>query len=264
MDKKELLEKELLDELKNFAKLNEEEIQEKLKTFPTFLFENFQIEKVDEVGDVNKKKVVKRYDFVEIEFYIYNKDHKDCITYERDCQAGYWFFHFSGVDISFEGKLENKQKNSKSEDENNYGGGILIRSIRDNEGHVFCGPHNCEYELFDKFNAFGKAENAPRIVAVERNKKDKNNFDIQSCPRCIKANGKTREDKCTDWMYKDVAQMIKFLSKKYRFYDHKNTKWKSYDAANDGYKDYGSTPSLKYKPQGFDITDKDIDDNNAQ
>ena len=77
-----------------------------------------------------------RYDLLEIEFYYYNSNHPDTTTYKRITNAGRWFTHLSGVDIAFES------------DEQAYGG-ILIRSLRRNDGKVINGPLCCMVELFN-------------------------------------------------------------------------------------------------------------------
>lgn len=56
------------------------------------LFEEYQIAK----GDA-------RYDFEEVEFYLYTENHKDNNhVYPRICKAGEWFVHYSGVDLTFQ------------------------------------------------------------------------------------------------------------------------------------------------------------------
>lgn len=57
------------------------------------------------------KKGEARYAIVEIEFYYYSPYHPDIITYSRNLSAGRWFFHQSGVDLTFDSKstiLDNK------------------------------------------------------------------------------------------------------------------------------------------------------------
>ena len=69
-------------------------------------------------GDYHIQKGTKTYELMEIEFYLFSERHKDIITYPRkNDKAGMWFFHMSGVDITF-----------GTTDKNVYGG-ILIRSI---------------------------------------------------------------------------------------------------------------------------------------
>ena len=106
---------------------------------------------------MNNYVILKRgieYEIVEIEFYLFTPDHPDVITYPRNCIAGQWFFHQSGVDLTF--ATTDKQF-----------GGILIRGLREVKGErkqVF-GPLNCVDLLWDKFDAFeAVAAEIPTIV----------------------------------------------------------------------------------------------------
>lgn len=108
------------------------------------LFESFHIVKANSI-----------YDFLEIEFYFCNQNHKDEITYPRICESGLWLFHSSGVDITFESDKE-------------HYGGILIRSLvkidEQQKAKVIAGPQRCEYELFDKIDISGNDMfNIPRL-----------------------------------------------------------------------------------------------------
>lgn len=97
-----------------------------------------------------------QYEIVEIEFYYYSQEHQDVITYPREMEAGRWFFHPSGVDLTFASKDD-----ALSEGGNAYFGGVLIRGLHckhnGNEKYIF-GPLNCVYELWDDFDAFGTSE----------------------------------------------------------------------------------------------------------
>lgn len=112
------------------------------------LIKNFAIKKGDN-----------EYRFVDIEFYYYNPnidDYRDDkeekkVTYGRNCPAGKWFYHNSGIDLTFD-----------SDAAKNYGGGILIRGIK-NADKVVEGPKNCYYELYETTeDAF--TPSAPYIV----------------------------------------------------------------------------------------------------
>lgn len=91
----------------------------------------------------------KKYEIVEIEFYLFTPDHQDVITYPRKISAGQWFFHPSGVDLTFESNHE-------------HFGGILIRGIKrlsprvegDKCQLLIMGPQKCIDELWDNFDAF--------------------------------------------------------------------------------------------------------------
>ena len=111
----------------------QEVIQHRFSLLAESLFRNFQIEKEGIV-----------YDLLEIEFYFWSPAHQDNITYPRHCPAGLWYFHPSGVDISF------------ASDENHYGG-ILLRSVVRvaSEPEVIAGPVRLANHLFDCLDATG-------------------------------------------------------------------------------------------------------------
>ena len=101
------------------------------------------------------------YQIGEIEFYYYSPNHKDIITYPRNCFQGLWFFHQSGVDLTIQSKVDGENPNF---------GGILIRSVRKytKEGtciKTICGPQRCVNELFDYLNAIDNSiERTPKII----------------------------------------------------------------------------------------------------
>jgi hypothetical protein len=121
------------------------------------LFNNYEIRKGKEV-----------YDFLEVEFYYYTDNHKDVITYPRTSEVGKWFFHQSGVDITFD-------SNSKR-----YGG-ILIRSLLKNKEIVITGPRKCEWGLFDTFDAFEIKENELPLIKKKEVSANKEVFKTQRC-----------------------------------------------------------------------------------
>lgn len=88
------------------------------------------------------------YRLLEIEFYYFNpniddfrdNNEKKKVTYPRITPVAQWFFHSSGVDLTFE---SNKNEG--------YGGGILIRKIVDDNGKITEGSLRCYWELFGKY-----------------------------------------------------------------------------------------------------------------
>ena len=107
------------------------------------LLNNFVIRKGDEL-----------YRMVEIEFYC-NLTDTAHITYDRMTEAGEWFNHDFGVDLTF-------KSNNKS-----YGG-ILIRSIECND--KFCnGPLKTRALLF-QFDALGGKGAVPALEYCPREK----------------------------------------------------------------------------------------------
>ena len=167
---------EKVEELRNLLQMenleSESAGQKQFEEIANMLFQDFHIE---------KKGV--RYDFLEIEFYFYSKNHPDFITYPRKTEAGEWFFHMSGVDISFESKKEEREGKEVAV----FGGGILVRSIlKKKEGEkeqVIAGPYKCVDELFDRFDAFGgELKNFP---ILKPNEEEQKGIEVKSCVRWI-------------------------------------------------------------------------------
>lgn len=149
---------ELRNLLKNEIDVND--IQYKFDEIAKALFLNYQITRGNTV-----------YEFLEIEFYYYKANHEDIITYPRNLDAGMWFFHSSGVDITFESKCNNiEEKSSLRKAGNDFFGGILIRSLlKKDTNELICGPMKCTEELFDKFDAFeAKKEEFPILSKKEK------------------------------------------------------------------------------------------------
>ncbi|MDE6535363.1 MAG: hypothetical protein K2K82_05060 [Muribaculaceae bacterium] len=180
------------------------------------------------------------YEIVEIEFYLFTHDHPDVITYPRDCKAGQWFFHPSGVDLTF--ATTDMQF-----------GGILIRGLRETKGkrkQVF-GPLKCVDILWDKLNAFeavaaeiptiipanGNIESyepisLPRWIPV-RNDKEKALAKIAEWEKRIKDedfiefNSNTNKDKIFALVFESEYRFIKNKKETINFDDDN---WKRYNA----------------------------------
>ena len=110
-----------------------------------------------------------KYRITDIEFYLYHDRHKDIITYPRITPAGSWFFHSSGVDITFESDVYFPKHSKKPRlTTNAFFGGILIREIEKivtaGKNEPFKGPMLSCDELFDQFDAFGNVQNFPKLV----------------------------------------------------------------------------------------------------
>ena len=89
-----------VEELKEMLIIkNDEDVEAKFKQIANALFQNYHIEKGTDI-----------YDFLEIEFYYFNEQHPDIVTYHRTIDAGKWFLHASGIDISFQSKVETDEK----------------------------------------------------------------------------------------------------------------------------------------------------------
>ena len=144
-------------------KLNASNVQETFKEIAKKLFKNYCIQ----CGE-------KKYYFAEIEFYYYTEkspktDSNNCnwqgVTYDRKKKVGDLFYHLSGCDICFDSELK-KSENKKGK-KVGYGGGILIRSLVDEDNNVTAGPMICVNQML---NECGKG-NVPSLVKQE-NKMD--------------------------------------------------------------------------------------------
>ena len=190
--------------------------------------------------DVAILKGNKKYRLTDIEFYFYCPNHQDIITYPRNSKAGEWFFHSSGVDLSFESNVPMREKASTGKlmpclTSDSAFGGILIRGIK----HIDCfsdhqeekyklnGPMKVCEELFDKFDAFGNPDDFPRIILEKHN----DTSHIKSSHRVnLKSASKTTKDKVASILannYCDndsgstqdelVIDFNKYLTANYRF-----------------------------------------------
>lgn len=122
------------------------------------------------------------YDIIEIEFYLYTPKHRDVITYPREIDEGRWFFHQSGVDITF--------RSTKI-----VFGGILIRGLRKNKGEYIGGPQKCVNELWHDFDAF--STNGYPILTYRPGKFDSNK--LRRGKRWIKIKEADREKRVKLW-----------------------------------------------------------------
>ena len=114
-----------------------------------------------------------RYLFKDIEFYYYNKNHRDIITHPRCSKAMQWYINdFGGIDLNFESSIKfniiinDKKKSSKRYllDDNASFGGILLRKLEKDDGsEILDGPWACA-ELFRSFNAVSADNGFPRLI----------------------------------------------------------------------------------------------------
>lgn len=137
----------------------------------------------DEIAEILLNKVAickgeKIFYIKDIEFYLYENNHRDIVTYPRICKAGQWFFHSSGIDISFESSVEVNSNDYELFQpilrEDAFFGGVLIRAIypADKAPSDACkynldGPHKVEWALFDSFDAFNEVTYFPHLIECE-------------------------------------------------------------------------------------------------
>lgn len=92
------------------ATMKTSDIEERFEKIAKMLFESFAIQKGE-----------KKYLFKDIEFYFYNKNHRDIITHPRVSKPLCWYINdFGGIDLNFESniKFENRL-NSKGQNVKN-------------------------------------------------------------------------------------------------------------------------------------------------
>ena len=222
-----------IDDLRNLLRqewlLDGSNIEKKFQDLASILLHNVVILKGN-----------KKYKLTDIEFYFYCPTHQDIITYPRNSKAGEWFFHSSGVDLSFESNVPMREKASTGKlvpclTSDSAFGGILIRGIK----HIGCfsdhqeekyklnGPMKVCEELFDKFDAFGNPDDFPRIILEKHNATShiKSNHRVN-----LKSASKTTKDKVASILANNycsndsgstqdelVIEFNKYLTANYRF-----------------------------------------------
>ena len=144
------------------ANMNTSDIEERFEQIAKMLFESFAIQKGETM-----------YLFKEIEFYFYNKNHRDIITHPRESKPLCWYINdFGGIDLNFGSKIRyEKRLNSNGKkvekcvlDDSAYFGGILIRQLISEDGcEILSGPLACA-ELFRCHNATGVDKEFPVLV----------------------------------------------------------------------------------------------------
>ena len=144
------------------ANMNTSDIEERFEQIAKVLFECFAIQKGETM-----------YLFKEIEFYFYNKNHRDIITHPRESKPLCWYVNdFGGIDLNFGSKIRyEKRLNSNGKkvekcvlDDSAYFGGILIRQLISEDGcEILSGPLACA-ELFRCHNATGVDNEFPVLV----------------------------------------------------------------------------------------------------
>ncbi len=147
----------MLTELKELMALNADmdtaEIEKRFEEIAKLLFENFAIQQGD-----------KFYLFKDIEFYFYNKHHRDIVTHPRVSDSLVWYVNdFGGIDLNFPSEICKEGKKYKLDD-NSYFGGILIRQLSsEDKKEDIEGPLACA-ELFRHHSAIGEKDNFPLLV----------------------------------------------------------------------------------------------------
>lgn len=168
------MEKDVLQDLR--SKLTKDSLRNEI-------LQNGYQKTFDKIAEILLNKVAIRkgekiFYIKDIEFYLYENNHRDIVTYPRICKAGQWFFHPSGIDISFESSVDVKSNDYELFQpilrEDAFFGGVLIRAIypADKAPSDACkynldGPHKVEWALFDSFDAFNEITDFPHLIECE-------------------------------------------------------------------------------------------------
>lgn len=134
--------------------LNESELDALFPDLAKFFMGNYCIESKGNKYFIN-----------EIEFYFYGDNYDDLrtnkkstVTYSRNATAGCWYIHDYGVDLTFESNENQK-----------FGGGILLRTVEDKDNNVFDGPVKCVNEMWEEVvSAFEITAPNPIIIPEKR------------------------------------------------------------------------------------------------
>ncbi|MBD5222593.1 MAG: hypothetical protein HDS71_00845 [Bacteroidales bacterium] len=179
------------------------------------------------------KKGESSYAIVEIEFYYHSPYHPDIITYPRNLRGGRWFFHQSGVDLTFDSESTILDKNgSVTNSKDAIFGGILIRGLYDIDTHVYTfGPQKCVNLLWQDLGASSELDGYPTLERVPEGVIQRH---IQEYRRCINIEQDKEIDKVKEWakrVGKKVDDMLesdlkkefdKIINVKYRFFNLQN------------------------------------------
>ena len=155
-----------IEQLKELMSINTcieiDEIEKYFNQIAELLFGKFAIRKGNTL-----------YLFKEVEFYFYNRNHRDIITHPRISNSLCWYVNnFGGIDLNFGSTIDTisnigkRGKNTQKYILNSDAcfGGILIRQLMNKEnGDVLEGPWACA-ELFRCYDATGYDSDQPLII----------------------------------------------------------------------------------------------------
>jgi hypothetical protein len=163
------------DELNSITVNSIEELKELMRIPSDALPEDIKgrFEKIAEIliNHAYIQRGKEQYYINEIEFYYYNKNHRDMITYPRKTSALQWYRNaFFGVDLTFKSNVETEIIDGdlcySLEKGNPSYGGILLRKLSHN-GTVISGPRLCANELFDVLDAIHLPKDYPLLKIDE-------------------------------------------------------------------------------------------------
>jgi len=175
------------------------------------------------------RRAEKSFRIEEIEFYYYNNQHRDLITYPRNTKPMQWYRNaFFGVDLTFKSKLKTQIYDGKecfSLDGSPSFGGILIRRLSC-DGTIIDKPRNCANALFDVLDASHAPIDYPVLVIEEQGrglnieppqKRTIKEFSIDMAKKKVESilwNNWYINEQLEDWM---VNEFLHFANQPYKY-----------------------------------------------
>lgn len=167
----------------------------------------------------------------EIEFYYYNNQHRDLITYPRITKPMQWYRNaFFGIDLTFDSYLNTQIHDGEelfSLDDSSSFGGILIRRLSC-DGAIIDKPRNCANVLFDVLDASRAPIDFPVLTIEEQGRglniekagrtniiKERSIDMAKKKVETILWNNFYVNESAEDWM---VNEFIKFVDRPYKYY----------------------------------------------
>lgn len=182
-------------------------------------------------GKLAIRKGETKYLFKEIEFYFYNKNHRDIITHPRSSKPLCWYVNdFGGIDLNFASSIEVADKQDcKGKitykyvlDDNAFFGGILVRQLISEDGSkVLTGPWSCA-ELFRCHDAIGQDSDFPKLIEQDNGMVGyicEYRKNLLSSKQTVESKvdyilGEYQKHPEKERLYKDFAE---FMKKRYRY-----------------------------------------------
>ena len=200
-----------MDTQKNNPLSEGKEMESYFYELAKFLMSNFVIEKGDCI-----------YEFADIEFYYYSPLHKDITTYPRHMEAGRFFFHNSGVDVTFQSVKYLDEKELIDPEISEFGG-ILIKGLnkREKDGKLtkIIGPLKCVEALWDEFNALERDEREYPVIVYREVETDeiiakKRHYKVEENKKIAKVTSLNKQYSGINYSWENLSY---FLDLKYRF-----------------------------------------------
>lgn len=196
-------------------------IEERFKEIADFLMKECSIE---------YKGV--HYQFIDLEFYFFNDNHKDISVHPRQSHALTWYINdFGGIDLNFESKIDKVKtiKNNKISYKYNltkdsYFGGILLRQLKNlSTGEILDGPWKVA-DLFREQDAVSHVHQNPIIIMEHHDVteiKASARLNLLGASKDARKKAEYNKNSCFAGSYLDIetlaSELVEFNKKAYRF-----------------------------------------------